>query len=79
MSADDSDKGLIGKITNVKHDFVGITVSGIVCKAFHTHRVTTSHSRPRRQQNMFYTETLSAKVMEITANQNSQYGTKVSE
>jgi len=28
---------------------------------------------------MFYTETLSAKVMEITANQNSQYGTKVSE
>jgi len=33
---DDGDSGLIGKITNVKHDFVGMTVSGIVCNVFHT-------------------------------------------
>jgi len=33
---DDGDSGLIGKITNVKVDFVGITVSGMVCDVFHT-------------------------------------------
>jgi len=31
QSADGGDSGLSGNITNVKHDFVAITVSGIVC------------------------------------------------
>jgi len=34
-SVDGGDSGLIGNTTNMKHDFVGIAVSGIVYKAFH--------------------------------------------
>jgi len=35
MSADGGDSGLSGKITNVKLDFVGTAVLGIICSTSH--------------------------------------------
>ena len=70
-SVDEDDSGLIGRITNTKHDFVGITVSGIVCNAFHSHTiivmqpVLTSH----RQQDPQYIHCESKKTNDIFRSQ----------